>query len=72
MSRFKQRVCEEEQIFWDEFWAELENDPELSLNDLIKLMEKHSHRLIGGSIEDRLWEMKTAFEDRKVIINEKN
>ena len=63
MGRFKQYVCEQEEIFWDQFWAELDNDPTLSFDKLIELMKPHEHRLIGDSIDNRKEEMKRAFND---------
>jgi len=63
VGRFKQYVCEQEEIFWDHFWAELDNDPTLSFDAVVKLMQPYEHRLIGDSINNRMPEMRRAFDD---------
>jgi len=63
MGRFTHYCKEQEEIFWDQFWAELDNDPTLSFDALMKLMHKHEHRLIGDSMTNRMPEMRRAFDD---------
>jgi len=63
MGRFTHYCKEQEEIFWDQFWAELDNDPTLSFDALMKLMNKHEHRLIGDSMTNRMPEMRRAFDD---------
>ena len=63
MGRFKQHVIEQEEKFWETFWYHMTDDPELRFDDIVKTMQSYEHLLIGDSINNRMWEMKKAFDD---------
>ena len=63
MGRFKQYVLEQEEKFWDQFWYYMDDDPNLKFDDVIKKMQPYEKYLIGGTLTDRMWEMKQAFND---------
>ena len=63
MGRFKQHVIEQEEEFWNTFWYYMTDDPELRFDDLVKTMQSYEHLLVGDSINNRMWEMKKAFDD---------
>jgi len=63
VGRFRHYVLEQEEKFWDTFWYHMTNDPELRFDDIVKIMQSYEHHLIGDCLENRLPEMKRAFND---------